>query len=27
MGYTALSTKRSEYIIDVIIMDGSTLIE
>ena len=27
MGYTALSTKRSEYIIDIIIMDGSTLIE
>ena len=27
MGYTALSTKRSEYIIDIIIMDGSTIIE
>jgi len=27
MGYTALSTRRNEYIIDIIIMDGSTLIE
>ena len=27
MGYTPLSTKRSEYIIDVILMDGSTVIE
>jgi len=27
MGYTPLSTKRNEYIIDIIIMDGSTLIE
>jgi hypothetical protein len=27
MGYTPLSTKRNEYIIDIIIMDGSTVIE
>ena len=27
MGFTALSTKRNEYIIDVLIMEGSTLIE
>ncbi|MCL1834309.1 MAG: hypothetical protein FWG49_07395 [Leptospirales bacterium] len=27
MGYTPLSSKRSEYIIDIIIMDGSTIIE
>ena len=27
MGYTALSTRRNEYIIDIIIMDGSTIIE
>lgn len=27
MGYTPLSTKRNEYIIDVILMDGSTVIE
>jgi hypothetical protein len=27
MGYTALSTRRTEYIIDVIIMDGSTIID
>jgi len=27
MGYTPLGTKRNEYIIDVILMDGSTVIE
>ncbi len=27
MGYTPLSTKRNEYILDVILMDGSTVIE
>jgi len=27
MGYTPLGTKRSEYILDIILMDGSTLIE
>ena len=27
MGYTALSTRRNEYIIDIIIMDGSTIID
>jgi|GEM_PF-238850 len=27
MGYTPLSTKRNEYIIDIIIMDGSIIIE
>jgi len=27
MGYTALSTRRNEYIIDIIIMEGSTIIE
>lgn len=27
MGYTPLGTKRNEYILDVILMDGSTLIE
>lgn len=27
MGYTPLNTKRSDYIIDVILMDGSTVIE
>ncbi|HNX25224.1 MAG TPA: hypothetical protein PKG60_14350 [Spirochaetota bacterium] len=27
MGYTPLGTKRNEYILDVILMDGSTVIE
>ena len=27
MGYTALSTRRNEYIIDIIIMDGSIIID
>lgn len=27
MGFTPLGTKRNEYILDVILMDGSTLIE
>ncbi len=27
MGYTPLATKRNEYILDVILMDGSTVIE
>ena len=27
MGYTPLATKRNEYILDVILMDGSTIIE
>jgi hypothetical protein len=27
MGYTPLGTKRNEYIIDAVLMDGSTLIE
>jgi len=27
MGFTPLSTKRNEYILDVIMMDGSTVIE
>jgi hypothetical protein len=27
MGYTPLNTKRNEYIIDIIIMDGSIIIE
>ena len=27
MGYTPLGTKRNEYVLDVILMDGSTVIE